>query len=123
MEWRWLGGAENQTMLWLGDGYGAPVFASGFDAGQVLYARHLIAHDLNLTSPINFALDRPIPPVADKPINHTYFSAGSQTDGGCNTPAPYDCQPLSTRGYNQVATLGGPKASGLWFAMPDNLYN
>ena len=38
-------------------------------------------------------------------------------------PAPYNCQPLSTRGYNQLAILGGPKASGLWFAMPDNLYN
>jgi hypothetical protein len=26
-------------------------------------------------------------------------------------------------GYNQLAILGGPKSSGLWFAMPDNLYN
>ena len=110
-------------MFWLGDGAGAPVIASGVDAGQALYSRHLISHDLDLSSPINFSLNRAIPPVADKPINYTYFSAGSQTEGGCNTPAPYNCQPLSTRGYNQLAILGGPKASGLWFAMPDNLYN
>ena len=123
LEWRWQGGADNQTMFWLGDGAGAPVIASGVDAGQALYSRHLISHDLDLSSPINFSLNRAIPLVADKPINYTYFSAGSQTEGGCNTPAPYNCQPLSTRGYNQLAILGGPKASGLWFAMPDNLYN
>ena len=110
-------------MLWLGDGAGVPVIASGVDAGQALYSRHLISHDRDTSSPINFSLNRAIPLVADKPINYTYFSAGSQTEGGCNTPAPYKRQVLSTLGYNQLAILGGPKASGLRFAMPDNLYN
>ena len=47
----------------------------------------------------------------------------------CHIPAIILCCPdllsitPSTRGYNQIAILGCPKASGLWFAMPDNLYN
>ena len=95
-------GTDNQTMFWLDNGSGAPVIASGVYAGQVLYARHLIAHDLNQSIPINFSLNGPIPLVADKPINYTYFSAGPQTEGGCNTPAPYNCQPRSTLGYDHL---------------------
>jgi hypothetical protein len=47
----------------------------------------------------------------------------------CRIPATILCcsdllsKTASTRGYNQLAILGGPKSSGLWFAMPDNLYN
>jgi len=59
----------------------------------------------------------------DKKVEFNYFTAGSMTEGGCNTPAPYNCQPVRTVGHDKLAILGAAKASGFWFAMRENVHN
>jgi len=123
LEWRWHGGADNQKLFWVGDGAGAPVSASGTDIGQAVFARLLIAYDLDQSSLINYSWNRTIMSERDKKVEFNYFTAGSMTEGGCNTPAPYNCQPVRTVGHDKLAILDAAKASGFWFAMRENVHN
>ena len=122
LEWRWNRGPDSQKMFWVGDGAGAPVSASGTDIGQVVTARRQVAYDVNQSSLINYHWNMPLTYERGKKVEFTYFTAGSMTEGGCNTPTPYNCHPVRTAGHNNLAILGGPKASGFWFAMRDHVH-
>ena len=121
--WHWRGGPDNQTLFWVGDGRGAPVNATGADAGRIEVSRRFFAHDFDQSNPINFTLNQAVPFARDKKFRFTFFSAGTLAEGGCDTPTPHNCQPVQMQGNSNLAILGGPKASGLWFAHPDNLYS
>jgi hypothetical protein len=50
----------------------------------------LIAYDLDQSSLINYSWNRSIMSERDKKVEFNYFTTGSMTEGGCNTPAPYN---------------------------------
>jgi len=121
-QWRWRSGPDNQTLFWVGDGAGVPISAAGADINQQVGNRRLFPFDFDRTSSVNYYQNLALPFERDKKLRYTNFSAGTMTEGGCHTPVPYNCQPVTITGHENLAILGGPKASGLWFAHRDNTY-